>query len=117
MFRLLVALCGCAALAACGGGGGGGSSSAPPTVTPPPPPAQYTVGGTVTGLAGTGLELRNNGGNPLAVAASGAFTFSGTQAAGSTYAVTVGAHPTSLAQNCVVAAGAGTLTGNVTNVQ
>jgi 6-phosphogluconolactonase len=35
------------------GGGTGGASSPPP----PPPPASYTVGGTVSGLAGSGLTL------------------------------------------------------------
>src|SRR6266700_5710312 len=43
-------------------GGGGGSSSAPP-----PPPTTFTLGGTVTGLSGTGLVLQNNGGNNLSV--------------------------------------------------
>ena len=51
-------------LAACGGGG----SSAPPTPT-------YTVGGTVLGLAGSGLVLKDNGGAGLPVTAAGAFTF------------------------------------------
>ena len=35
----------------------------------------YTVGGTVVGLTGSGLILRNNGGADLAVTASGSFTF------------------------------------------
>lgn len=42
-------------LAACGGGGG-----AAPT---------YTVGGTVSGLSGSGLVLRNNGGSDLTITA------------------------------------------------
>ena len=42
-----------ASLTACGGGGGGGG-------TPPSP--TYTIGGTVTGLTGTGLVLQNNSG-------------------------------------------------------
>jgi 6-phosphogluconolactonase len=37
----------------CGGGGGGGDSGQ----TLPPPPATYTVGGTVSGLVGSGLTL------------------------------------------------------------
>src|ERR1700681_4187479 len=40
-------------LVACGGGGGGNAG--------PPPPATYTVGGTVTGLTGSGLVLQNGG--------------------------------------------------------
>ena len=39
------------------------------------PTARFTIGGTVTGLTGTGLVLRNNGGDDLAVSANGAFTF------------------------------------------
>ena len=52
-------------MAACGHGGIG---TPPP---PPPPPQTYTIGGAVTGLAGSGLVLQNNGGNDLAVASSG----------------------------------------------
>lgn len=39
------------AMAACGGGGGGSNNASPP------PPATYTVGGTVSGLTGSGLIL------------------------------------------------------------
>jgi hypothetical protein len=43
----------------------------------PPPPATYTIGGTVTGLAGTGLVLQDNSGNNLTVSANATgFTFS-----------------------------------------
>jgi len=45
-------------LGACGGGGsGGGGTSSPPPGTPPPPTSGYTVGGTVSGLVGSGLTL------------------------------------------------------------
>src|SRR5205823_3763104 len=69
-----------AALTACGGGDSG---PAPPP--PPPPPAMYTVGGTVSGLVGSGLEMQmsarsHNGrtiaiGPPLQINSNGAFTF------------------------------------------
>src|SRR5947207_4352663 len=36
----------------------------------------FTVGGTVTGLTGSGLVLRNNGGDNLPIGGNGAFTFS-----------------------------------------
>ncbi len=49
-------------------------------VTNPLP--RYHVGGTVSGLAGTGLVLRNNGGDDLAVSTNGAFTFATTSPAG-----------------------------------
>jgi len=47
-----------------GGGGGGGTGS-----------GSFTVGGTVTGLTGTGLVLQDNGGDNLAITGNGAFTF------------------------------------------
>ena len=93
-------------LAACGGGGGGGSTA---------PAATYTIGGTVTGLSGTGLVLQNNGGDNLSVAASGTFTFAAPVAGGANYAVTVFTRPTG--QVCTVNGGTGTVAGaNVTNV-
>ena len=49
----------------------------------------YTVSGTVTGLNGTGLVLRNNGGDNKSISANGAFTFATPVASGATYAVTV----------------------------
>jgi 6-phosphogluconolactonase len=97
----------------CGGGGGGGDSG-----PPPPPPAKYTVGGTVTGLAGSGLVLNSDFGGDLAVSASGSFTFGTRLPDGSTFNVGVKNQPTSsLAQNCQVANGTGTIAAaNVTNV-
>jgi len=77
----------------------------------------YTVGGTVSGLTGSGLVLRNNGGNNLAISANGAFTFTTAIASGATYAVSVFTQPTSPSQNCAVTNGSGTVGGaNVTNV-
>jgi uncharacterized repeat protein (TIGR03803 family) len=81
----------------------------------------YTIGGTVSGLAGTGLVLQNNGGNNLAVSESEAFpfpfTFSAAVTAGSTYNVTVLTQPSNPAQKCTVANGSGTANANVTSVQ
>ena len=77
----------------------------------------YTVGGTVSGLNGSGLVLRNNGGNDLSISTNGAFTFGTPIASGNTYAVTVGTAPSAPAQNCAIANGSGTVgAGNVTNV-
>jgi len=77
----------------------------------------FTVGGTVTGLAGSGLVLTLNGSNNLAVSADGAFTFTGGLGAGATYAVTVTTQPTTPAQTCTVANGSGTIgAANVTDV-
>ncbi len=72
-----------------------------------------TIGGTISGLAGV-VVLQNNSGNPLAVASDGAFAFSTSIPPGSGYAVTVRTQPSG--QLCVVNAGSGTATGNVTSV-
>lgn len=69
----------------------------------------YAVGGTVVGLEGTGLKLRNNGGNELSAMANGSFSFSQPVASGTSYAVTVQAQPSGPLQSCTVSAG----TGNV----
>ena len=74
----------------------------------------YTLGGTITGLAGSGLVLQNNGGNDLTVAAAAtSFAFAGTITAGSAYNVTVKTQPTNPAQTCTVANAAGTANANV----
>jgi hypothetical protein len=69
----------------------------------------FAVGGSVTGLAGSGLLLQLNGGNDLAISADGAFTFARTIAQGATYDVSVRAHPTNPSQTCTVADGSGTM--------
>ena len=77
----------------------------------------FTVGGTVTGLTGSGLILQNNGGDNLAVSGAGAFTFATAIASGSAYNVSVFAQPSSPSQTCSVTNGAGTVTSaNITNV-
>ena len=103
-----------AVLALCmvGCGGGGGNSGSPP---PPPPP--YSIGGTVTGLTGTGLVLQTDAGDVLPVSAAGAFIFYNQIGSGAGYTVTVRTQPSSPAQNCVVTNGSGTVgTANVTSV-
>jgi subtilisin-like proprotein convertase family protein len=74
--------------------------------------AERTVGGTVSGLAGTGLVLQLNGGSDLAIASDGAFTFPATLTDGSDYAVTVAAQPDDPGQTCSVPDGSGTLAGS-----
>ncbi len=77
-------------------------------------PAPVTVGGSVSGLSGAGLQLQNNAGDTLAVSASGTFTFTSGIATGTTYAVTVLSQPSS--QTCTVQNGSGTANANVTTV-
>ncbi|MES1165383.1 MAG: hypothetical protein ABUR63_06495, partial [Verrucomicrobiota bacterium] len=80
--------------------------------------ATFTVGGTISGLTGTGLVLKNNGGSDLTVAANATtFTFATPVASGAAYLVTVSAQPGTPTQTCTVASGTGTVgAGNVTNV-
>jgi N-acetylneuraminic acid mutarotase len=92
----------------------GGSSSSTGTHTPPP--TTYTIGGTISGLSGSGLVLQNNGGNNLQVSSTQTtFTFTTAVASGAAYAVTVLTQPS--AQTCSVTNGSGTATANITNVQ
>lgn len=81
----------------------------------PPPALTYSVGGNVSGLTGTGLQLNNNAVEDLSVAADGPFTFIAELADGDAYAVTVSTQPTS--QTCSVTNGSGTIAGaDVTNI-
>jgi predicted transcriptional regulator len=67
----------------------------------------YSVGGTVSGLTGTGLILLNNGTDPLSVTTDGPFTFATEIAEGSTYAITIASYPTG--QTCAIINGSGTV--------
>lgn len=81
----------------------------------PVPTVTYTIGGTVSGLTGSGLVLQNNLGDNLAVAAnSTSFAFATPVAAGAPYGVTVQTQPAG--QTCTVQNGSGTASANVTNV-
>ena len=104
----LVAVGGLVCVTACGGGGGsaggGGSGS-------------YIVSGSVSGLAGHGLVLGNNGMNPVSVSANGPFTFTSAVPNGAIYDVEVVTQPTGPSQTCSVAKGSGVISGsNITNV-
>ncbi len=76
----------------------------------------FTIGGTVTGLTGTGLVLQDNGGDNLTITKSGPFVFPTGVASGGAYAVTVATQPTNPAQSCAVTGGSGTATANVSSV-
>ena len=107
MFRIIVAiLLGIqyAVIAACGGGGGGGGGGV------------VTVGGTVSGLMGSGLVLAENGNTHLIVATNGAFTFATSIPAGSTYTVTVVGQPTNPTQTCTIADASGRADSDITAV-
>jgi hypothetical protein len=77
---------------------------------------EFTIGGTVTGLLGSGLTLQNNGGAALAIAANGPFTFPASVLAGTPYNVAVLNQPQNPAQTCAVSQSTGTATADVTNI-
>lgn len=78
---------------------------------------QYTVGGYVTGLAGTGLILQNNNSEELPIDSSDIFEFPSSLDDGADYSVTVKSHPENPFQVCLVTNGSGTINGtDVTNV-
>lgn len=79
-------------------------------------PAVYSIGGTVNGLTGGGLVLKNGSSN-LPVGAAGAFTFPDSVPNGTAYSVTVGTQPSNPPQICTVTNGNGTIdAANVTNI-
>ena len=104
----------------------GAQSSAVLTIldddTVPTPPTLFSVGGTVTGLTGTGLVLENHTGLFLEITGNGPFTFSQLLSpAGTAYFVRVFNQPRNSSgnqsQTCLVTNGTGTFgTANVTNV-
>ncbi|AKU95586.1 Glycine-rich RNA-binding protein GRP1A [Labilithrix luteola] len=80
----------------------------------------FEIGGTVTGLEGSGLVLKNNGADDLAVDSGGGsstFKFKTKVAAGTKYDVTVATNPEKPSQSCTVAGGSGTVVaGGVSTV-
>jgi hypothetical protein len=101
----LAPLVGCV-LAACGGGG---SSSNPPQT-----PTSASVGGTVSGMPGGTLLLKNAGAETIAVTGNGSFAFTKRVTEGNAYNVTVFGVPAGT--NCVVSNGAGTVAHGVDSV-
>src|SRR4029078_6126918 len=53
--------------------------------------ARRMIGGTVIGLMGSGLTLRNSGGDDLVIAANGPFQFATSVLSGAAFAVTIAA--------------------------
>src|SRR5882762_929529 len=99
-------------LSACSGPVGSSSSPGPGSGSGP-----FTIGGTVTGLVGTGLVLQDNAIDSLTVSANGSFIFKTAIASGQLYSVSVSTPPSTPSQTCTVTSGSGTATANVTNVQ
>lgn len=96
--------------------GCGDNEKAPPPAPSAPPPVPLTVGGSVSGLTGSGLVLQLNGANDLTVSAGDKFKFPTALAKGSAYAVTVKASPTTpVKQTCTVTQGSGNIAGAAIN--
>ncbi|QBB71199.1 hypothetical protein ELE36_13020 [Pseudolysobacter antarcticus] len=73
----------------------------------------HTIGGAVSGLAGTGLVLSlNAGAQTLAIPANGGFVFPAELTDGSSYAVSVVTQPIAPVQICTVANGSGNVAGD-----
>ncbi|MDM0088974.1 MULTISPECIES: hypothetical protein [unclassified Variovorax] len=74
----------------------------------------HTVGGTLSGLAGGTLVLRNNGTDALSLAANGSFAFAQALPEGAAYDVTVHMQPAG--QLCTLSGANGTVDAAVTSV-
>jgi len=72
---------------------------------------RYAVGGTVTGLLGSGLVLRNNGVDDLAISENGSFAFDTAIDSGADYEVTIANDPDDPAQRCLVSNDQGAVGG------
>ncbi len=102
--------------------GGSGVASANVTNVAVACVLSYSIGGTVTGLVGTGLILENSSDSeqlPISPAnGNQAFTFKNLVPTGTAYTVTIFAQPTGPTQTCTVSSGtaSGTATANVTSV-
>ena len=75
------------------------------------PGYNYTVGGTVSGMVGSGMVLQNNGGDDLSISANSSFSFATQLTDGAAYSVTVKTQPTNPSQTCTVSNGSATVNG------
>jgi hypothetical protein len=79
---------------------------------------EFTIGGTISGLVGSGLVLVNNGGDPVSPTADGPFTFPTSIVTGGSYNVTIQSLPSGPFQLCRVFDGAGVVAeSNITNIR
>ncbi len=71
----------------------------------------YSIGGSVTGLAGMGLTLTSNTGDTLSIENDGKFTFDSLLLDGSNYLVSVSGQPNTLSQTCTATNSEGDVQG------
>ena len=77
----------------------------------------FTIGGTISGLTGTGLQLTRPGAAVSVLPNATTFTFPGTVGTGTSYQVQVAVPPSSPAQNCIVGNANGIVANaNITNI-
>jgi hypothetical protein len=82
------------------------------------PGATYAVGGTVSGLTGSGLVLDNGGDTVTLSKTDTTFKFSKKLAKGATYSINVKTQPDGPSQTCTVTAGDGTVAAaDVTSIK
>lgn len=85
---------------------------------PLPVTPTFALGGTVSGLAGSGLVLKTSGFDQVQLAGNGTFTFPRRLPDGTAWSVSVGTQPVNPAQVCTVTNGSGTIAGSdVANIQ
>ena len=93
----------------------GGQADAGVDALPDAPAGYYYIGGTVSGLTHTGLQLQDNSTDTLSLTTDGAFRFMTALMSGRMYSVTVLAQPSE--QTCSIGFGSGTVgTADVTSV-
>jgi 6-phosphogluconolactonase len=90
-------------------GNSSGSSSTAGTGGSAGSGGSYSVGGTASGLLGTGLTLQLNGNSILPVHVNGAFSFPNSLASGTQYSVSVATQPSSPTQTCILSNATGNL--------
>src|SRR6201999_917960 len=77
--------------------------------------SSFTVGGSVTGLIGSGLVLQDNGADSLTITTNGGFTFKTQLLTAAAYSVSIKTQPSG--QTCTQSQNTGTIaSANVINV-
>ena len=99
------------------GNGSGTAQSNVGTVVVTCSSGTLSLGGSVSGLSGTGLTLGNSDGDTVKISANGSFQFPILLVSGQSYNVTILTQPTGPTQICAIAFNMGTATTNVSSVQ